>query len=119
VWTCDSLPDQQPGSMDPAHPVGNGVIVDHGNGEFSLLAHMQPGSLRVKVGDAVDANAVLGLVGNSGNTTEPHIHYHLMDGPDMARAEGLPVRFREILVDGERMPWAEVVKGETIQRVTR
>ncbi|HEX5133452.1 MAG TPA: M23 family metallopeptidase [Candidatus Krumholzibacteria bacterium] len=119
VWMCDSLPDQQPGKMDPAHPLGNGVIIDHGNGEFSVLAHMQPKSLRVQVGDRVDSSTVLGLVGNSGNTTEPHIHYHVMDGPDMATAEGLPVRFKEIVIDGETVPWAELVRGQTIRRVTK
>jgi hypothetical protein len=117
VWACDSLPDQPIGTRNPAQPIGNGVIIDHGDGEFSVLAHMQPGSLRVRVGDTVDANTVLGLVGNSGNTTEPHIHYHLMDGPDMATADGLPVRFKEVVVDGKTVPWAELVRGETVRRV--
>jgi hypothetical protein len=117
VWACDSLPDQAIGTRNPTQPIGNGVVIDHGDGEFSVLAHMQPGSLRVKVGDTVDSNTVLGLVGNSGNTTEPHIHYHLQDGPDIKTAEGLPVRFKEIVVDGKRVPWAELVRGETVRRV--
>ena len=116
VWACDSLPDQQIGTRNSAQPIGNGVVIDHSDGEFSLLAHMQPGSLRVGVGDAVDSNTVLGLVGNSGNTTEPHIHYHLQDGPDMATAEGLPVRFKEVVVDGKVVPWAELVRGQMVKR---
>lgn len=117
VWACDSLPDQAIGTTNGAQPIGNGVVIDHGNGEFSLLAHMQPKSLRVRVGDTVDASTVLGLVGNSGNTTEPHIHYHVQDGPDMKTADGLPARFREVVVDGKPMPWAELVRGQTVKRV--
>jgi hypothetical protein len=115
VWACDSLPDQEIGTTNAAQPVGNGVVIDHGNGEFSVLAHMQPKSLRVKVGDTVETGTVLGLVGNSGNTTEPHIHYHLQDGPDMATAEGLPVRFKLVVVDGKETPWAELVRGQTVR----
>ncbi len=116
VWACDSLPNQTPGQMDPAHPVGNGVIIDHGNGEFSVLAHMQPHSVRVKVGDRVVADQVLGLCGNSGNTTEPHIHFHLQDGPDMATAEGLPARFVHIVVDGKPTDSAELLRGQVVSR---
>ena len=116
VWSCDSLPDQVPGQMDPANPVGNGLVIDHGNGEFSLLAHMQTKSLRVKTGDKVKASQVIGLVGNSGNTSEPHIHYHLQDGPDMKTAEGLPAPFSNLMVNGKPVAKAELLKGQTVSR---
>lgn len=116
VWSCDSLPDQEPGKMDPSNPVGNGVVIDHGNGEFSLLAHMQPKSLRVKTGDKVKQSDVLGLCGNSGNTSEPHVHYHLQDGPDIKTAEGLPAPFSNILVNGKPVAKAELQKGQTVSR---
>jgi hypothetical protein len=69
VSATDSLPDQNPGQMDRAHPVGNGVVLDHGNGEFSLFAHLRRGSVRVRVGQAVAAGDTLGRCGNSGNTS--------------------------------------------------
>jgi hypothetical protein len=116
VWSCDSLPDQQPGSMDPQNPIGNGVVIDHGKGEFSLLAHMQPKSLRFKAGDKVKASDVVGKCGNSGNTSEPHIHYHLQDGPDMKTAEGLPAPFSSIVVNGKPVAKAELLKGQTVGR---
>lgn len=72
---------------------GNSVVIDHGNGEFSLLAHMKQGSVRVKKGDRVAQGQTIGLLGNSGATTGPHLHYHLMDGPTILRADGLPARF--------------------------
>lgn len=93
MWAADSLPDQTPGSMHPEHPIGNGVVIDHGNGEFSLLAHLQPRSLRVEPGDRVKGGQVRGRCGNSGNTSEPHLHYHLQNRPQMADAEGLPAQF--------------------------
>jgi murein DD-endopeptidase MepM/ murein hydrolase activator NlpD len=72
---------------------GNCVVIDHGTGEWSLLAHMQPGSVRTKKGDRVKQGEVIGKLGNSGATTGPHLHYHLMDGPELLRSDGLPVHF--------------------------
>jgi len=53
------------------------VILDIGGGNFAFYAHLQPGSLRVKLGDKVRAGQVIGLVGNTGNSTEPHLHFHI------------------------------------------
>lgn len=114
VWMRDSLPDNAPGQTDRANAIGNGVVIDHGNGEYSLLAHLQQKSLRVKVGDRVKSGQMLGLVGNSGNTSEPHIHYHLQDGPKPFEAEGLPIPFTNIRVNGEPVAKAEVVKGQKV-----
>jgi len=91
-------------------------VIDHGNGEFSVLAHMQPKSLRVKLGEKIKASAVVGLCGNSGNTSEPHVHYHLQDGPDMKTAEGLPAPFANIIVNGKPVAKAELLKGQTVSR---
>ncbi|MEP6767295.1 MAG: M23 family metallopeptidase [Acidobacteriota bacterium] len=77
---------------------GNCVVIDHQNGEFSVLAHMQPASVRVKKGDHVRQDDVLGKLGNSGATTGPHLHYHLMDGPNLLRSDGLPARFENTCV---------------------
>jgi murein DD-endopeptidase MepM/ murein hydrolase activator NlpD len=54
---------------------------------------MQPGSVRVKVGDKVKTGQVLGLLGNSGNTDSPHLHFHVMDGPSPLVSNGLPFAF--------------------------
>ena len=75
---------------------GNSVVIDHGNGEFSLVAHMQRGSVRVRVGERVTRGQVIGLLGNSGNATGPHVHYQLQSGPDPATADGLPVEFSNL-----------------------
>jgi murein DD-endopeptidase MepM/ murein hydrolase activator NlpD len=75
---------------------GNCVIIDHGNSEYSVLMHMQPGSIRVKVGDRVAGGEVLGRLGNSGDAYGPHLHYQLQSGPRLFRDQPLPVRFQNV-----------------------
>ena len=75
---------------------GNLVVIDHGNGEFSMIAHMQKGSVRVKVGDRVTQGQRLGLLGNSGDTSGPHVHFQLQNGPDWERSDALPATFANV-----------------------
>ena len=75
---------------------GNCVIIDHGNSEYSVLSHMQQGSVTVKVGERVVAGQVIGKLGNSGNAFGPHLHYQLQAGPELDRAQGLPFKFQNI-----------------------
>jgi murein DD-endopeptidase len=101
VATKDSIPENSPRSavaravpIDLVTVAGNHIVVDMGEGHFALYAHIQPGTLRVKVGDRVRRGQVLGLVGNSGNSTEPHLHFHIVDGVAAGTAtlgaEGIP-----------------------------
>ncbi len=76
--------------------LGNGIVIDHGNGEFSLLAHMKPGSVKVAVGDTVAKGQIVGALGSSGNSTEPHLHYHVCDKPDPLLCAGIPLAFSNI-----------------------
>jgi murein DD-endopeptidase MepM/ murein hydrolase activator NlpD len=76
--------------------LGNYVIIDHQNGEFSLYAHMSEGSLTVDIGDAVKQGQVIGKVGNTSNSDFPHLHFQLMDSPDFQTANGLPVLFKDV-----------------------
>lgn len=77
---------------------GNHVMLDHGNGEYSFYAHMKPGSVKVKAGDVVKAGQVLGELGSSGNSTEPHLHFHVCDGPDPLNCAGIPVLFQDVSI---------------------
>jgi len=70
--------------------VGNYLILDLGHGHFALYAHLQPGSLQVKLGDRVKAGQLLARLGNSGNSDAPHLHFHLVDGNSAVGAEGIP-----------------------------
>ena len=96
VATKDGIPENVPGINSRAVPItletvgGNHVILDLGAGRYAFYAHLQPGTLRVKLGDRVRTGQVLGLVGNSGNSTEPHLHFHLSDRNSPLRSEGIP-----------------------------
>ena len=76
--------------------VGNHVVIDHGNNEYSMIAHLKAGSLRVKVGDIVRQGDVVGKLGASGDATGPHVHYQLQAGPDWQYADGLPCTFTNV-----------------------
>jgi hypothetical protein len=96
-------PGEEPGDnwYRPLHdPVmayaGNCVIVDHGNSEYSVMMHMQPGSVTVKIGDRVATGQMIGRLGNSGDAFGPHLHYQLQSGPQLFRDEPLPFRFQNI-----------------------
>lgn len=115
VTATDSLPDQAIGSRDPLHAAGNHVVLDHGNREFSLLAHLQPHSLKVRAGQKVKRGDVLGLAGNSGNTSEPHLHVHLMNAPRMADADGLPMPFDGYLLDGKLIEHGELKRFQIVK----
>ena len=75
---------------------GNYITIDHGNGEFSFYGHLAENSVKVKPGDAVRKGDVIAAVGNTGRSTEPHLHFQMMDGPDFLTANGLPVMFEGI-----------------------
>jgi murein DD-endopeptidase MepM/ murein hydrolase activator NlpD len=119
VAVADTFPDLAVGSRDPAHAAGNHVVIDHGNGEFSLLAHMQPHSVKVKVGQRVKAGDGLGLAGNSGNTSEPHLHVHLMNGPRMEDSDGLPMPFSDYVLDGKVIERGELRRFQLVKRHER
>jgi murein DD-endopeptidase MepM/ murein hydrolase activator NlpD len=82
---------------------GNYVMIDHGKNEYSLYAHLQPGSVRVRVGDQLKSGDVIGKLGSSGNSTEPHLHFHVCDSDDPLMSAGIPVNFGNVTIQ-----WADV-----------
>jgi Peptidase family M23 len=83
---------------------GNYVMIDHGKNEYSLSAHLQPGSVGVHVGDHVKTGDVIGKLGSSGNSTEPHLHFHVCDKPDPLMCAGIPVNFSNITIQWADLP---------------
>lgn len=81
---------------------GNYIAIDHGNGEYSLYAHLKPGSITVKVGDVVKAGQIMAQLGSSGNSTEPHLHFQVCDGPEPLACAGIPANFTNI-----ELPYAD------------
>jgi hypothetical protein len=118
VAVVNDLPDNKPGvTTDTRNPAGNYVVLDLGGSEYAALAHLQKGSVRVKAGDTVKAGDVLGLCGNSGNSTEPHLHFHLQDRPKLfGGALGLPVVFSDYTVSGKKVTNGSPVQGQSLKR---
>jgi hypothetical protein len=97
--THDGIPENVPDPVARAVPMspetltGNYVLVEIAKGAYALYAHVQPGSITVKPGDRVRRGTVLARLGNSGNSTEPHLHFHIVDRRSPLDAEGLPYAF--------------------------
>lgn len=79
--------------------MGNHVVIDHGNGEFSVIAHMMAGSVLVAPGERVEQGQPVGRLGNSGDTNGPHVHYQLQSGPNWVHADALPCTFSNVSVE--------------------
>jgi Peptidase family M23 len=104
VAVTDGLPEQTPGkypthiSLDDAD--GNSVILNLGEQRYAMYAHMQPGSIRVHKGESVKLGQVIGLVGNTGNSLAPHLHFQVMDRPSSLASNGLPYEIRDFQIAG-------------------
>ncbi|GAA1466552.1 M23 family metallopeptidase [Nocardiopsis exhalans] len=85
---------------------GNRVVLDLGGGVYAAYAHLKRGSIEVAEGDRVTAGQRIGLCGNSGNSSEPHLHFQLMDHPEIPRATGVPFRWTGVGVPGAGRPFA-------------
>lgn len=115
IEVVDGIADNPPGQMNPEPLTGNRVIIDHGHNEYSLLAHLRSGSVRVAQGARVEAGDRLGDCGNSGNSSEPHLHYQLQDGPTLEASAGLPAKFSDYLADEQPVALGEPVRGQRIR----
>lgn len=106
VYMRNDVPDNPPGA-DPEsifsklpEPMlagaGNAIVISHGNSEFSVLMHMQKGSVRVTSGQSVKAGDVVGLIGSSGDSFGPHLHFQVQTGPELFRYSSVPVNFENL-----------------------
>jgi murein DD-endopeptidase MepM/ murein hydrolase activator NlpD len=110
--------DNVPGSMNPYSALGNAVIIRHRENEVSVLAHLKLDSIKVKVGDKVARGQLIGLCGNSGNSSEPHLHYHLQNTPIIQDGTGIKCLFHKITIvsNGQQQVKTDYspVKGDVI-----
>ena len=82
---------------------GNHVVIRHDDGQYSQYAHLRPGSVRVEIGDQVAQGDEIAELGNSGNSSEPHLHFQMTNGPDVLYSRGIPVTFK-----GVSNPWSDI-----------
>lgn len=106
VDASDGLAENVPHSGQHAVPIGfdnaggNHVVVEIAPHRYAFYAHMRPGTVRVKVGDRVHLGDVLGHVGNSGSSEEPHLHFHIDDQPSFLAGDGVPFAFARGFASG-------------------
>jgi Peptidase family M23 len=109
AYVCYDMPDMLPGAVpdqailrgDMRRILGNAVAISHANGEFSYYGHLQQLSLAVHEGEMVRRGALIGRVGNSGNSPGPHLHFHVMNGPNLFIDQGLPMQFSHFWAGGQ------------------
>ena len=122
IEVIDGVRDNTPGSMNSYSAVGNCVLLQHREDEVSVLAHFRRGSIKVKPGDKVKRGQILGQCGNSGNSSEPHIHYHLQHSPVLQDGLGIKCVFDKVVVTKDSKTETRAnyspVKGDVISPST-
>lgn len=93
VQVVNSIVDNELGSTNVSNPEGNYVIIQHANNEYSLIAHFKQNSIVVKEGQMIKQSQLVGFCGNSGNSSEPHIHFQVMNSPNHHNAKSIRIRF--------------------------
>ena len=95
----EQIPTKTPSGLSLDQYGGNHIVQDLGDGNYAFYAHLQPGSITVKVGDELSAGQTIAKLGNSGNSDAPHLHFHVIDGPDPLMANGLPFVIKQFRLE--------------------
>ncbi len=114
VLVVDGVKDNVPGILNPIYVPGNSVIIKTINNEYLFFAHFKQHSIVVKQGQMVKQGQLLGLCGNSGNSSEPHLHFHIQNVEDMNVATGAKCYFDHILVNGQTKTDYSPIQNEKI-----
>jgi murein DD-endopeptidase MepM/ murein hydrolase activator NlpD len=96
VEAIDGVPDNDPGSRNPYALIGNAVVIRHSDREYSVVAFLKRGSVKVRVGDAVQRGQVIGQCGSSGAATEPSLHFHLQNSSRWSTASTVKFYFEQV-----------------------
>jgi murein DD-endopeptidase MepM/ murein hydrolase activator NlpD len=114
VVVVDGINDNEPGKTNPMYVPGNTVIIKTANQEYLFFAHFKQHSIVVRQGQKVQQDQLLGLCGNSGNSSEPHLHFHIQNVADINNATGVKCYFENIRVNGAKKSDYSPIKGDKI-----
>ena len=114
VLVVDGIKDNIPGISNPIYIPGNTVIIRTENNEYLFFAHFKQHSIAVKEGQKIKQRQLIGLCGNSGNSSEPHLHFHIQNVEDMNLARGVKCYFEKIQVNGQTKTDYSPIKKEKI-----
>jgi hypothetical protein len=109
--TPDSTPSALPEGIALAELGGNQIIIDIGNGVYASYLHLAPGSPTVKVGDKVTRGQVIGRLGNSGNSSEAHLHFQLQRSPAVLAGDNVPFEINTLTYSGSIDATAGFTRG--------
>jgi hypothetical protein len=116
IEMVNNVDDNQPGNINRDQPGGNYIIIDHLNGESSIMAHLKKGSIIVAVGDTVIKGQEIGKAGNSGASTAPHLHYELRGTSGRINGLGLPAQFLNYYEDNVFVERGELVNSQKVRK---
>lgn len=115
VLAVDGIKDNKPGEMNPIYIPGNTVILKTSNDEYLFFAHFKQHSIKVKEGQKIKQGELLGLCGNSGNSSEAHLHFHIQNVENMNIATGVKCYFDKIIVKGEEKFDYSPIKNDQVK----
>ena len=106
VRVVNHVNDNTPGNTNENEPFGNYVMIKHDRREYSVLAHLKRNSITVREGDIIYSQEVVGQCGNSGNSSEPHLHFQVINAPDLEKGQSLKIKFENA---------TQPIKGEILK----
>lgn len=110
----NGVPDNVPGEMNPQMVYGNVVMIQEAAGPVAVLAHQRLNTVRVKPGQRVKAGDLIGYSGNSGNSSEPHLHFHVQSQSGFEKGHGMKPYFKKINVNGKVQSLYSPVKNDRV-----
>jgi murein DD-endopeptidase MepM/ murein hydrolase activator NlpD len=117
VTAIDGVKDNIPGEMNGFYIPGNMIVIRTSRNEYLYFCHLKEHSVNVKEGQKVKAGQMIGLCGNSGHTTEPHLHFHIENCGDLSAGTGVKCFFSNIDVNGKEQAECSPIKGDVISNV--
>ncbi len=115
IAVVEGVKDNIPGEMNPEQLTGNSIVLKTATNEYLLLAHFKLNSIKVKVGESVKKGQLLGQCGNSGNSSEAHLHFHIQNQEKLVGASGFKCYFEKLMVNGVMKTDYSPVKDERIK----
>ena len=115
MLVVDGVKDNKPGELNPIYVPGNTVIIKTAKNEYLFFAHFKQHSIVVKQGQKITQRQLLGLCGNSGNSSEPHLHFHIQNVENMNVATGVKCYFDKIIVNGHERTDYSPIKNDKIK----
>lgn len=119
VLVVDGVKDNKPGELNPIYVPGNTVILKTANNEYLFFAHFKQHSIQVAQGQKVKQGDILGLCGNSGNSSEPHLHFHIQNVENMNVATGVKCYFDKLIINGQIKTDYSPIRGDKIKKRTK